>query len=193
MPAVSETNKQVARAAAKAFGGSPRVWKFWDDNHESSVDILSCENRPLDGVTSFSTVGLSDWPLYMEGKEYGARLEMVGACGNGFERFDNALATAAFCVINSGWFCYPGAIFPEVLAMHEASATMRHFLFVPPFLWEGELTTMELEEKTLAWLLAVPISDEELAFAESSGSDELEKLFQERQIDVFDLARPSVV
>lgn len=70
---------------------------------------------------------------------------------------------------------------------------MKHFLFVPPFLWEDELPTLEFEGRSIAWLLALPISDQERSFAESNGSDDLEDLFQQNQIDIFDLERPSVV
>ena len=190
---VSDSSKTVAKTAAAAFGGKPRVTRFWDDDHRNSVYILSCEDGPQRGVTAYSTVGLSDWPLYYGDEEYHTRLEMVGACGSSFERYDNAVATAAFNVINSGWFYYPGAICPDVLSLYVPSTTMKHFLFVPPFLWEDELPTMELEHRKIAWLLALPISDEEQSFAESNGSDELEELFQEHQIDIFDLERPSVV
>jgi hypothetical protein len=55
-----------------------------------------------------------------------------------------------------------------------------------------DLTTLELEGKTVAWLLGVPISDGERSFAEENGGDALEALFEEHQIDIFDLTRPSV-
>jgi hypothetical protein len=60
----SESNKIVAKTAVNAFGGTPRVTRFWDDDHVSSVDILSCEDGPQKGVTAYPTIGLSDWPLY---------------------------------------------------------------------------------------------------------------------------------
>ncbi|TWT47583.1 suppressor of fused domain protein [Botrimarina hoheduenensis] len=193
MPSISDADKAIAKAAAQAFGGRPRVARFWDDNHASSVDILTCEDRPQEGVISYSTVGLSGWPLFKGEKEYGARLEIVGACGSAFKGFDNALSTAAFCVINSKWFCCPGVIFPDVLAMYDCSPTMRHFLFVPPFLWEDHLNTLDLDGRKVAWLLAVPISEDERAFAEANGPEKLEELFADRQIDIFNLHRSSQV
>lgn len=191
--AASTANKLIAKTAAQAFGGSPTVTRFWDDRRSSHVDVLSCGDRPQPGVTSYATVGLSDWPLFQDGVEYKARLEITGACGSSFEGFDHALATAAFAIINSRWFCFPGAIFPDVLSINQSSPTMRHLLFAPPFLWEDELPTLHLEDKTVAWLLAVPISEEERALAEHTSADELQDLFEERQIDLFDLERPSVV
>ena len=188
---ISNGNKIIAKAAAKAFGGEPKVARFWDNDHNSHVDILTSRDRPQRGVTSISTVGLFNWPLYKDNKEYGARLEFVGAFGSSFEQFENALSTAAFCIINSKWFCYPGAVFPDALAMYDCSPTMRHLLFVPPFLWEAELNTIEFDGKKVAWLLAVPISDEERNFAALNGSEKLQDVFMERQIDIFNLHRAS--
>jgi suppressor of fused protein SUFU len=77
--------------------------------------------------------------------------------------------------------------------MYDCSPTMRHFLFVPPFLWEGQLDTIDRDGRKIAWLLAVPISEGERAFAEANGSEKLEELFGDRQIDIFNLHRPSEV
>lgn len=192
-PAISDANKTIAKTVAAAFGGSPIITRFWDDQHKSHVDILKCEESPVGGVDSYSTVGLSDWPLYQGEAEYGVRLELVAACGCTFANFDLALSTAAFCIINSRWFCFPGAIFRYVLAMYDCSPTMRHFLFVPPFLLENDLNTIDLVEKKVVWLLAIPISEAERQFAVENGSDELENLFVASRIDIFNLHRPSEI
>ena len=169
------------------------VDRFWDDHHEASVDIVSCGDSPWEGVTSYSTVGVSDIPLVKDGNELDIRTEMVGACGSQFTDFPNYLSTAAFFVINSGWLAAPGVIFPDVLSMYEASDTMKHFLFLPPFLWDERLRTLDLRGRKVAWLLAIPISQAELEFAESEGVSALEDRFEAHQIDIFDLKRASVV
>lgn len=192
MAAVNDTDKAIARAAAAAFGGHPTVARFWDDNKRSFIDLLTATDAPQKGVSAFSTIGLSAYPVGL-GNRPNLGVEIVAACGSNFRYFDNALSTAAFCVINSGWVCKPGAIFPDVLKMYAASDSMRHLAFFPPFLWEGKLETLHFPERTVAWLLAVPISDGERQFSEREGADALESLFEEKQIDIFNLARPSVV
>jgi len=77
--------------------------------------------------------------------------------------------------------------------MYTNSRTLKHFLFVPPFLWEDRLQTLDLGSKKVAWLLAIGITEEERIFAEQNGSEKLEDVFEERQIDIFNLERPSVV
>jgi hypothetical protein len=186
-------HKVIAKAAASAFGGCPNVDRYWDESRKTSVDIVSCKDSPWSGVTSYSTVGVSDIPLFKEGEELKARTELVGACGSKYVDFPNYLSTAAFFVINSGWFVAPGIIFPDVLAMYNASKTMKHFLFLPPFLWDERLQTINLNSRNVAWLLAIPISQEELHMAELEGVPMLEDHFEKHQIDIFNLERLSVV
>lgn len=192
MGTVSDSNKKIARALADLFGGKPRVITWWDDNHESSVGILHSDDQPWDGITSYGTIGLSDAPLIDDGEEYPLRLEFVGACRTGAEEYESALSTSAFNIINSQEFCYPGRIFPDVLAMYNKSLVMKHFIFVDPFLWDDRPQTMELPDKKVAFLHAVPISNSELEYARENGAEALTDLFVDHQIDTFDLSRQPV-
>jgi antitoxin YqcF len=183
----------IAQAVAVAFGGRPAVFKYWDDARTSSVDVAERRDCPQPGVTSYSTLSLSEWPLFDNGREYqDTRIELVGACESTVSGFGEAISTAAFCVINSKWFCFPGAVFPDVLAIHEISPTLQHMFFVEPFLWTG-LSTLRLPGRIVSWLMAVPISEAEYAYAIDRGHEALNRLLVEKQIDVFDLARQSTV
>ena len=193
MTTVSASNKVIARTAVTVFGSSPTIVTLWDYNHSTSIEVVSCANSLQKNVTSCATVRLSDWPLYKNGVEYPARVEFVGACGVRYKKFADILATAAFCVANSKWFCSPGAIFPDIIEMHYPSYDMKHLLFVPPFLWEPSFETLRLPDKTVAWLMIVPISEAEYRYAEKHGSDKLEDEFVRYQIDVFNLERASIL
>jgi len=189
---VSDENKMIAKTALVAFGGKPSVYAYWDDNNKSSIDMLSCNDRPYDGVTAYSTVGLSEHSIDQTVEGVPLRVEIVGACATGYECFPNILSSCAFNVINTKYKCYPGAIFPNVVKYYMPDSPMKHILFVPPFLWEDKLTTLSFNDKKVAWLLAIPISEEEFEYAKEHGIDDLETLFEEYQIDIFDLKRESV-
>ncbi|RCS56458.1 suppressor of fused domain protein [Parvibium lacunae] len=194
MTKISNQQKEVAKHTASAFlVDKPPIFHFWDDDHISDVYVLEAVNSPQHGVTSYATVGLSDHQLMHQGKDFGTRVEIVGACGSKFPDFGNVLATLAFCVINSKWFCAPGIIFPDVIKMYGHSLTMSDIYFTYPFLWDDRLKSARLSERDIAWLLAVPISKEESAFAQEFGSKKLEELFSEKDIDIYNLNRPSVV
>lgn len=190
---VTTKHKYLASHVASVFGVQrPSGARFGDEKGSSDVFILEVENSPQIGVKSFSTIGLSDSPLFFKGVEFGARVEIVGACGSSFFGFADVISTAAFCVINSNWFCAPGVIFPGVLEAHDISSTMSDVYFANPFLWPG-LETIHIEGKNIAWLLAVPVSKAETDFAQKNGSEKLESLFSERSIDIFNINRASVV
>ncbi len=192
----TKDQKEIYKTLVETFGGDPRVILHGDEKEKSFVNIFKSIDKPQVGVTSYGTLGLSDYPLIKDGKEFDTRVELVGACGSNFKDFENILATAAFSVINSKWFCCPGAVFPDVVSMYKASKTLRHVFFAPPSSWEGSAKlnkTIQLETMKLTWLLVVPISEKEYRLVENEGAKKLENLFEEKRIDIFNLNRPSVV
>lgn len=76
--------------------------------------------------------------------------------------------------------------------MYFPDSQMKHVLFVTPFLWE-DIKTLEFPDKKVAWLLAVPISENEYLFAQEKGTEMLEKLFEQKKIQVFDIERKSIL
>jgi antitoxin YqcF len=190
---ISSENKIIAKSASLAFGGKPSVSKYWDDNNASNIDILSTVNRPFDGVTSFSTIGLSDHSIELTVELMKPlHVEIVGASATEYEPFPNVLATCAFCIINSKLSVSHGKVFRDIIKMYYPNSEMKHVLFVSPFLWE-DLKTLEFPNKKVAWLLALPISENEYLFAQENGTDSLEELFEQREINIFDLERESIL
>ena len=186
---------EVAQHVATALGSDrPPVRQFLDANEQSDVFVMTAKDRPQVGVNTFATVGLSEHPLMRNGTVFPTRVEFVAACGTAYSGLDQVVATAAFGVINSKWFCAPGVIFPGVVSMHPGvSETMSDVYFTYPFLWDARLHSTELSGHTVAWLLVVPVSKRETAFALANGSDKLAQLFERSEIDIFNLNRPSVV
>jgi hypothetical protein len=193
MERASKSNRALARLLVSAFGGQPTVRRYWDDPRQSYVDVARLDAHPDPGLTAYATLGLSDYPLIRDGREYPARVEFVGVARTEWTKFPNILATAAFCVINSNWFAMPGRIFPNVVTIHQRNLELKHVLFVSPFLWEGELETVTFPDKTVAWLMAVPISDREAEYARRNGSEALETLMEEKEVNDFDPDRPSLI
>jgi len=190
---VSASNKALAKLTAAAFGGTASVTRYRDQHETSYIDLLSSEGSPDQGLTSFATVGLSDRPVAST-VEPPLGVEVLGCGPTDVPRFANAVASIAFSVINDGWECRPGAVFPGCVGTYVGDTTVPHLLLVPPFLWRTDFPSRTYPDKTVAWLLAVPISEKERAFvARRDDSRELRKKFEAVQIDVFDLHRPSAV
>jgi len=133
---VSADNREIALLTSEAFGGDWRALGYADPRDESKIDVLQSVDRPSEGLTSYSTIGLSDYSIPGEARPpIGSE---ITACSNQAD-FGNVLATAAFYVINDGWIPEPGRIFTDVVAIHFGDTSTPHlFLVNPPWLWEGQ-------------------------------------------------------
>src|ERR1044071_227674 len=63
---ISEDNKKINKALREAFKGTPKYSRYADEEEKSTIDILSCVDSPWEGITSYGTLGLSD---YSTGKQ----------------------------------------------------------------------------------------------------------------------------
>lgn len=188
---ISEKNRIIAQTALKAFGDKPTVHKYWDDNHNNSIDILSVKSREFNDEVSMSTIGLSDYSIGYEDGLLPLRIEIVGA--SDFDCFSNILATCAFGIINTKLRCSLGSVFKDVINMYLPDSPMNHILFLSPFLWGEELRTLDFQSEKVGWLMAVPLSEAEKNYADEQGLEALEALFEQAQINVFDLDRESIL
>jgi hypothetical protein len=186
---ISSHTKSATRELARTWGGQPKVHRHWDEPEENWVGIATRADCPWEGVTAVGTLGLSEHSL---GFSNDLRVEIIGACATTTDLSD-VLATCAFNVIKDAWPMRPGAIHNDVLKMYHLSKTLAHLMFVAPFLWNDGPKTLHLEGRTVTWLMAVPISESELVYAERSGADALNTLLEELQIDIFDINRLPVI
>jgi hypothetical protein len=196
---VTEENKELARMAVSAFGkkwsydGSWSIVKYRDANEELAVDILSCFDSPTTGINSYSTIGLSDYPMHKAGKEFGLRLEVAGMSKSSVEWFPNLLSSVAFYVMRTGRLCAPGFVWQNAVEEYASGLEMRHLYFTAPFMWGDTLGCVQLTNKKVAWLLAVPTSEAEYKYRKKYGDHSLEHLLEIKDVDFFDVERPSVV
>ncbi len=189
----STENKAIAQHAWKAFGGTPKVRAYQHDTEAISVDVLRCDNRPYNGVTSYSTIGVSDTRIIgLDGSECHVRIEIAGSCATSSELYPNVLASAAFCIMRTRRFYGPGSAMLGYVREYYPSTTVPHLYFTAPFLWESRIKTLQCGTKVVSWVLAVPISDAEHDYLQGFGDHALEELFEKHQIDIFDLDRVSV-
>lgn len=190
---VSAENKAIGKHILSVFGGKPQVWTYADEKEENKIDILSCPDRPAAGLVSYSTIGLSDanTGLTVEDKPLG--LELAGVCAAHYPQFGNILSTCAFNIMQMEKPPYPGLIVEGVVEMYLPASAMKHLLLVPPFAWQPSFATLEFPTKKVTWLMAVPISEAEYYFAQERGVEDLSSLLEQKQVDVNDLERASVL
>jgi hypothetical protein len=165
------------------------VFAYHDEHEENTVSLCLLYDFPVEGVTTYSTIGMSDEPV-------GAALgvELIAAAASDREELGEVLATAAFFVLKDGWRPVPQATFEEVVRMASPDTSLPHLYLCDPFLFqEAGLQSLVLEDDTVTWLLPVPISEAELQLWKSAGADALHDRLIEADVDLYDLDRPSVV
>lgn len=181
--------KTLARYLRSTLGGSPAIDRFWDENGERSVDVLSVNDTPWFGTTTCATLGLLEMPSSTMPDGMPLRVELIAAT-SGTECAE-LVASCAFILMNSDVSARPGLIVPDVVALHLPDSEQKHAMLVPPSFWE--LETQRLPTMLVTWLQLIPISHAERAFATRNGSDALEELLEEYQADVLDSGRASVL
>ena len=186
-------NRRIANTLLEIIGGKPKVVEYWDNGEKSKIDIFIGVDRPHGGISSFSTIGLSGYPIDLKtGDNKALRVEFIGACESSSDKFANIISSCAFNIINDKYSCNPGTVYPNVISEYYPDAEMKHIFFTSPFLWDN-IHSLEFDDKIVTWLMAIPISDNEFDFLKSNDSDSLESLFEKNGIDVFDINRKSIL
>lgn len=190
MSAPSAFERDLGRAIKHEFGLATKVVRFADDGGVNDCFIVTGSDCPIKGVTSYGSVGLS-----REAQKAGAadvKVEILAACASETPHIDNLLASCVFDSAKNGSNVIYGACILDIVSQYRISHTLKHVTFVAPFLWQG-LNKLMVDDQAVHCLLMLPISDSEKQYLESHGIDSLENLFNESQIDIYDINRPSVV
>ncbi|MCS4533828.1 suppressor of fused domain protein [Neisseria montereyensis] len=189
-------NKQIAKYLHPILGINPNFRRYWDEDEKNYLDILNVED-PMDASVNFwGTIGVSHFPNPIELKDGGTKNISVEILMSGLKIYDNIpniLATCGFYITKNKWEVQPGSVFMRMVDMYYSQLEMSHIMFVSPFLWEDKLQPLKLDSKTVHWLLAIPISQSELDYRNNNGLDALESLLEEKNADIFDLNRKSVI
>jgi len=191
MTTVSIDHQALAHYFAQSVGGLPSVDQYWDKAKKSSVDIVSLPDRPGAGVTTYSTIGVSDHSIDLMSDGLSLRAELMLTLRTADAAAPNILATCAMDVINDRVRIRPGSILYKAVALYREGLAMEHILVVSPFVWLLEAQTFN--DRKVGWLACVPISEAERLHAVEHGAEALEALLEEKGADAFNLERPSVL
>ncbi|MGG5259335.1 suppressor of fused domain protein [Phycicoccus avicenniae] len=189
---ISASQLAVARALAQVTQVErPQVGRYLDTADEHAIDVLTVRDRPSEGLSSSSTIGLHMTRNLMDGVDI--RVELMLTTRSSVEWTPNLLSTAAFYVMKDGWLAAPGVVFPELLREYDSSVSVPHLMWVAPFTWP-ELGSMQIDGTgDVHWLVGLPISDGERDFLGREGFDALDLMLEKHDAPYFDVHRASVV
>ncbi|EIT84360.1 hypothetical protein A374_16278 [Fictibacillus macauensis ZFHKF-1] len=173
---------------------SPKALKIarFVEEEGKLLDVVRIEDLPFMSAVTFATIGLCHHDIGYTINDRPLRTELIGACTPEFEWFANVIVTCALYVAASDQHCAPGTVFPDVVSEIDPEGTLHHVMVVSPFQWDA-LQPLELEETSLTWLQAVPISEAELSYAKEHGSEQLLEQLLEKGANLADLRRTSIV
>lgn len=192
MSTISADNKSIAHLIMEAFGGKPIVREYLHDDLPLKMPVASLVDIPDIGVTSYSTIGLSDAALQSGDGEFVTRIELCAAADSSLNFVPNIIASAAFNILRKRIHHRSGNVMPNYVKEYYVDAKCPHLYFTSPFLWKNEFGSVRLQYKTVSWLLCFPISQKEYLYLEENGNDKFESLFQEAKMNIFDIDRESV-
>ncbi|MDR6457740.1 MULTISPECIES: suppressor of fused domain protein [Chryseobacterium] len=189
-------NKNLANYITNIVGINKIIDRHYDKEKKNFIDIFTCDDPLYPRIKICGTIGISDHPNKIEMNNNSFKdipIELLIGGYREFKMLSNILSKAGFYITNNGWECQPGSVFMRIVEMYFETSEMKHIMFTSPFLWEDKLQPLKLETKTVHWLLCIPISDKELEYKMENGTSALEDIFQEKDIDIFDINRKSVI
>jgi len=174
-------------------GLDPNVGTYSTAESGHRVGGFSVADCPDEGLTSWSTVGTNRIDTgYRTASGKMVTAEFIGCAGSGWDRFGTALAFCTFFVADGGPSRY-GTVVRGAFQHAGEGVSTPHGFIVAPFCWPETFPSVEDDDTYTVWLQLVPITAAEALHAEQHGGDALENVFEERQPDLFDLRRTSLL
>lgn len=180
----------------ETLGGEQKAFFYADESEENRIDILFAKGSPANKYITASTLGLVNRATGYEDKETGKeiRAEIIMSGPMGTDLTGRILATLGKGIIDTNVRYGYGTVFKDIINLYYPESEMKHvFLMLPPPKWQKEFTVTECEGCLITFLYALPVSDEEMNYMDEKGIVALQDLFVEKNINMFDPERKSVI
>lgn len=184
-------NKKIARYALNFIGGTPKVERYYNLDESKQIDIMTCTNGFCEGIDTLSTIGLNNIDIGLKSKDQKLRVEIliVGNLNNMI--IGNILSSIAFEIMDLHR-CMHGMIIPNAISEYISDVEVKHIVLLSPVFW-NKYKPLTVDDITIVWLLAIPISDTEVSFISTKGIDAFDRLLEECNVDVLNYSRISIV
>ncbi len=156
------------------------------------LEVLRFADSPEHGEVTYVSLGLCDHAWTDPGLP---RLEVLLGANTDEAIIPQIVANVAFHVMDKDFFPEPGTIVRDIVAVLRApdlSERLPHVYFIDPAPWALRMP-LDHGPPRLELVTAVPVSEREYQYWKSFGPRELERIFEQSQVDLFDLRRPTIV
>lgn len=184
-------NKKIAKYALSFIQGKPEVFEYHNADQSASIDIMFCTYENNSELVMLSTIGLCNADIGQEVDGKALRVELIILGDRNEDICAKILATAAFNV-QQEQYCNFGFVIEDAVSFYIADANVKHIVFMHPVFWES-YKYLELDDTIVAWLLAVPITEEEKIYIDKNGIEKFDELLAKTQADLTDFYRSSCI
>lgn len=181
-------HKAIAHYIAKVTGKNPTVLRFQADT-DTYIDVVSITEHGDEHLKVHASIGLAFHPTNPEKRN----IELILVADEKYELATNCLATCALKAMTEGWQTVTGAIFSHIFSAYYPDFNVKHGLLIPPYLWKDTLKTLDLGDLLVEWKMVIPITQQEADYLQTHSPSTLLPLFVEKDVNLFDLSRESVV
>lgn len=218
MPEFDKYKQKLANFIQSELGGTLKIKRLLSDQsrwtrgagweNKLEFDILTLQNSPQKGMTTYVTLGLSDYVLRDDQNNRKPRrielisilrddtdfLELTGNPEDQLNFYEDSLMYICCYMVEENSYLFPGDIWVNWFSnKYQQFSDLEHLYFMYPTLLTDKIRTTTIEDKEIEWLLCIPISQDELEYYEKNGSEALEKLLLQEKVDVSDLFRESLL
>lgn len=184
----SDSQKAWAVRLRELVGGEASVQVYYDESEEISLPIFLSTND--EGVLC-ATVGLMEIDQ-SQNPDVKIHTEIILDKRGNDERVPYFVSTVAFHITKYGWKVAPGVVFKDIVKIHFPEIKLPHLYFTAPFQWDT-MSKVELPERAIYPLVAIPISEEEYKIACEDYGEALEEVWAKEQVDVLNWNREGVL
>lgn len=187
-----EQKELVFQRIKDVFEMPTKCETFYTNDEQVSVEIVSCQNSPFKGVTSYSTLGVYQCENMLTADERELNIEFCGISDSRNNWFGGLLSTCAFAMKKGKVRAHPYEVYNNIISTYQPNIDMKHILLIPPFSFKHDFGMIEVPNRVLTWLMINPISEKEFVFMQENGAEKLIEAFVRTNIDVYDLYRKSI-
>ncbi len=166
-------------------------WK--DPNRENAIMVAGFFGQPFKDINTYSTIGLSEHRLVTATGIY-IHQELVCTAYRNFagEKIASFLSTFAESVVSSHKALLRGDVVgpsgPVILGSHLNSVYV-----AVPMIFPGSFEVLDAAVPGIAFSWVIPIHENEARFVRTNGWERFEEILEEKDPELWDLHRESVV
>lgn len=178
----------------KNLGKLEGGWHSSMEDCQNDFQVALFPHAPFEGATTFSTIGVSDYPLWnAEHKTFFQEAVIVAKKEFGVKNLPGILMQVADSLLDSEHLILRGEVIGPAGSLFEGSDLEALYATSPVYFDEEFHVFKQSSEKEIIMVWLVPITKSEAAYVTEFGWKQFEELLEQVDPDLTDFHRESIV